>query len=100
MLVKTNEWRVLEPCSNCPFLDNGKAMHLNEGRVDDIKEDLRNGGNFTCHKTVYGLRTDMESDEESTQQQPKMCAGAYLYLKKLRIPNTIMNLAKAMGKDN
>lgn len=30
-IVKTNLWRCLEYCPNCPFKDNGKAMLL-EGR--------------------------------------------------------------------
>ena len=95
--VEVNEWGVLTPCSNCPFLDDGKAVHLNPGRVDEIKEDLLNDGNFVCHKTAYNLDINMEPSE--LNQTPKMCAGAYLYLKKLNKPNQIMRVAKAFGKD-
>ena len=94
--VKTNEWRVIKPCSNCPLMDDGKAIHFNPGRVDEIKEHLRNGGNFVCHKTSYDLDINMEPGEI---QQPKMCAGAYLYLKSINKPNQLMRIVKAYGKD-
>ena len=97
MTVKCNMWRVLEPCNNCPFLDNGKAIHLAEGRVDSIKQDLLKGGNFVCHKTAHGLDTEMNPTDEP--QTPKMCAGAYLYLKKIGKPNEIMQVAERLGQD-
>lgn len=97
MIVKTNIWRVLEMCANCPFKDDGEAIHLDEVRVTSIKSDLLNGGNFVCHKTAYGLDVNMEPTDEP--QTPKMCAGAYLYLKKMGMPNQIMQLAGRMGHD-
>ena len=97
MLVKTNMWRVIEQCSNCPFKDNGKSIHLDKGRMDEIKADLLAGENFVCHKTLYGLDVNMKLTDES--QTPKMCAGAYRFLKKLGKPNQIMQLAQRMGYD-
>ncbi len=93
-LVKTNEWRVTKMCGNCPFKDDGKAIHLRAGRVDDIKKQLESGESFSCHKTVYNLDVDMNPTEE---QPLKMCAGAYEYLKKINKPNQIMQVAERFG---
>jgi len=96
-LVESNEYRVLKMCSNCPFRDNGKAMHLKEGRVDQLKEMLRSDSmnSFNCHKTVYDLDTDMNTS--GSNQALKMCAGAYEYLKSINQPNIQMSLAEAWG---
>jgi len=93
-LVKSNIYRVLEQCPNCPFNDNGKAIHLEEGGVDKIKEMLLEGGSFNCHKTVYDLDTNMGLTES---QSPKMCAGAYAFLKREGKPNQIMQVAERLG---
>lgn len=91
--MKTNIYRCIEPCSNCPFLDNEDAIILSEGRLDEIKAGLDAGGSFNCHKTVYdepirltiGLR---------------MCHGAYEYLKAKGKPNQVMQVALRMGVEN
>ena len=95
-LVNSNAFRVLKMCSNCPFKDNGKAMHLEEGRVNEIKESLKSDpmNSFNCHKTVYDLDVNMNSTHK---QDLKMCAGAYEYLKGINQPNLHMNIARAMG---
>lgn len=97
-IVKTNVYRCTEYCNNCPFLDDGKKVHLQEGRVDAIKaellEDDRNS--FTCHKTAYNLDDKMEQTEP---QAPKMCKGAYDYLNEVNRPNLMMRIAKVKGID-
>ncbi len=97
-VVKTNIYRCTEYCPNCPFLDDGKEVNLRVGRVDDIKEMLLEDDNnsFTCHKTAYDLNNNMEHTDE---QSPKMCKGAYEYLKKEGRPNIMMRLAMATGID-
>jgi len=97
-LIKTNEWRVLSSCSNCPFLDDGKAMHLNEGRVEEIKAYLLENDmhSFSCHKTAHNLDKNMES---TPSQKPKMCAGAYQYLKSKNRANIFMRLGEYRGQD-
>ena len=87
-------YRVTKPCNNCPFLDNGKAIMLADGRVDSIKEELLQGGSFNCHKTVYNLDDNMNETEE---QELKMCAGAYQFLKKENKPNQQMQIAQRFG---
>ena len=100
-LVATNIYRVLKPCSNCPFMDNGKKIHLQKGRVKNIKEELLKhpDNSFTCHKTVYNLDIHM-NEVENYKQERKMCAGAFLYLKSIKKPNTMMILAQRMGIEN
>lgn len=88
-------YRTLKYCGNCPFLDNGKAINLRDGRVDSIKESLRKGETFSCHKTVYNLDENMEIQEEEIPL--KMCYGAYQYLKSINKPNQVMQLASRMG---
>ena len=89
-----NAYRVMKPCNTCPFINN--KMYLEDGRVDDIKEMLSDGGHFVCHKTVYNLNNKLE---ESQHQERKMCAGAYEYLKKEGILTPIMRVAMATGID-
>lgn len=72
-------------------------MHLNEGRVDNIKEGLDEGGSFNCHKTVYDLDENLEP---SAPQSLKMCFGAYAYLKKEGKQNQVMQVAqRLLGAD-
>jgi len=82
-------YRIIHECGNCPFVDDGKSIHLEEGRVDAIKAKLLTSDteSFNCHKTVYA-----EGDRPL-----KMCAGAYKFLKKKNKPNLQMKLAKSMG---
>ena len=97
MLPKTNIYRCTQYCNNCPFKDNGKKIHLNNGRVDDIKEMLlKGGGSFNCHKTVYNLDENMNATEE---QDLKMCYGAYKFLKDKNKPNQVMQIAVRLGYD-
>lgn len=88
-------YRRLKCCGNCPFLDNGKAINLRDGRVDEIKENLIKDETFSCHKTVYNLGENMETLEEEISL--KMCYGAYQYLKSINKPNQIMQVALRMG---
>ena len=96
--IATNIYRCIEYCNNCPFLDDGKKMMLNAGRVDNIKSYLDGDDtrSFSCHKTVHGLDNEMKNTEH---QDPKMCKGAYDYLNKINRPNLMMRLAINMGID-
>lgn len=98
-IVKTNIYRCLEHCLNCPFLDNGLAMSLKSDRLDSIKSKLRESDaeSFLCHKTIYNLNNEMKNSE---QQDLKMCKGAYDYLKRIEKPNIAMRLALSLKIDN
>lgn len=95
-IVKTNIYRCTEYCPNCPFLDDGLKIGLTDGRVDSIKDYLleSDSNSFSCHKTVYNLDNKMDGSED---QSPKMCKGAFDFLKKKGQPNIMMRLAVSMG---
>ena len=90
--MKTNIYRCTEACDDCPFIAPEK-LHISPERVDMIKEDLDNDGNFICHKTAY--------PEEFGKPDigRRMCWGAWKYLKDTDNPNQIMRLAQRMGID-
>ncbi|CAA6807855.1 MAG: Unknown protein [uncultured Sulfurovum sp.] len=91
-------YRCVKHCNNCPFLDNGKSMSLNEGRVDNIKLTLLESdyNSFNCHKTVYNLDKDMKPTDN---QKEKMCFGAYQFLKEQGKSNIQMRLAYSQNED-
>ena len=97
-VIRTNEYRCLEQCKNCPFKDNGKSIGLREGRVDSIKKDLLNNYTigFSCHKTVHNLDIDMNPVEP--EQENKFCFGAYEFLKKQERPNLLMVIGEKFEK--
>ena len=83
--MEENIYRIVNECDNCPFVDNGKSIYLDEGRVDAIKAKLLTSDkeSFNCHETL-------------DRAHPKMCAGAYKFLKKNGKPSLQMKLAKVM----
>lgn len=90
-MLDASIYRKKKYCSTCPFLDNGKAMFLEEGRVDEIKNTLLKSDmeSFNCHKTVYNLDENLELTDE---QPLKMCYGAYQFLKSKGRANIQMKL--------
>ncbi len=63
-------WRMKEPCSNCPFNKSGEGLKLRRslrpGRWAEITRGLLGGGHFHCHKTT----------KETGEGSELMCAGA------------------------
>jgi len=97
-VVNSSVYRKTKHCSTCPFLDDGKSMSLANGRVEDIKQGLLEGGSFNCHKTVYDLNEDLSPSKE--EQSLKMCYGAYLFLKENGMQNQVMQVAeRLLGED-
>ena len=91
-VVKTNLYRCTEPCVTCPFYND---IGLDKNRIPEIKKSLLKGESFVCHKTFYNLSNDDRGD--TVEQEPKMCYGAYEFLKKKDKPNTIMQIAERLG---
>lgn len=91
-------YRCLKYCGNCPFKDDGKAINLQKGRVEDIKKYLLESTDhsFNCHKTVYDLDENMEPTDK---QDLKMCYGAYKYLLENNMLNRQMQIASRMNLD-
>ena len=97
-IVKTNIYRCLEYCPNCPFKDNGKKIDLVNGRVKELVQMLihEENSSFNCHKTVYNLDNEMQ---ETEHQELKMCYGAFLLKAKKQVLNLQMKLALSYDID-
>lgn len=69
-------WRMKEPCLNCPFNSTGPGAHLRKslrpGRMAEIRRGLLRGEHFTCHKTT----------PETGDGSNLMCAGAIAFQEK------------------
>ena len=93
--------RLKKPCANCPFLDDGAAIALSEGRLEGIVSDLLadDWATFHCHKTVHtvkGGHWDDEGDYHPSGNE-SMCAGAMAYLHKVGQYSVPMRLALMQG---
>lgn len=81
------KFNLRKPCKDCPFIPGSSTnTTLDEGRLDDIVEDLRNDYSFTCHKTL---------DLPDREQQH--CAGALIFLEKENNPNQMMRWMERIG---
>lgn len=63
------------PCRNCPFR-NDHRFYLSADRAQKIRDDLRRGTIFYCHKTI-----DYASDETPDVSDARRCAGAAAVLR-------------------
>ena len=92
------------PCENCPFRKVG-AIQLQPGRLEGIVETLTadDMSTFHCHKTVHSqLGGEWVDDEDGgtryvASNKEAMCAGAIIYLEKIRQPTVGMRLGRALG---
>lgn len=89
-----------KPCADCPFRNDDKAINLQEGRKEQILEDLLSGKNatFHCHKTVYRKGVD-NFDEEGSYHPTDvaMCPGAMAVARKLGRDPQMIQVAERMG---
>jgi hypothetical protein len=94
-------WQALEmkytkttPCSNCPFLKNGKGITLDPARVIEIDISLERA-DFPCHKT-----DDYDEDDNliaSDTKDQEYCAGALIMLEKMNRPSQMMRICERLG---
>jgi hypothetical protein len=78
------DWRMLSPCSQCPFVNKDMANTLRPGRLSEIKDGLRTDGHFICHKTSRAC------GDGSNRQ----CAGAIAWQEKRGYyPNQLARIA-------
>ena len=74
-MSKASEWRMSQPCENCPFAASGAGLQLRRslapGRWREILAGLRRGETFNCHKT-----TEHDDDGEWIVGTGLYCAGA------------------------
>jgi hypothetical protein len=85
------------PCNNCPFRVE-TSMDLEPGRLNGIISTLVNDDHstFQCHKTVHHANGGDWDDEGNyvASGNEAMCAGAAIYLEKLRRPTVAMRLGR------
>lgn len=93
-------FRLSKPCANCPFRKQG-AIELEPGRVEEIIDDLMQNdmSTFHCHKTVHHPKGgDWDDHGQYTPSgHEAMCAGAAIYLEKLRRPTVAMRIGRVTG---
>jgi hypothetical protein len=71
------------PCKRCPFLAS-RPIPLRPGRVEEIRDSLRDGGSFPCHKTVdYDeAGDDIDNGTWNPRGAELHCAGALILMDK------------------
>lgn len=87
-------YRLVTPCSNCPFRTGDEAVRLSRDRAQGIADYLRsNQGDFHCHKTI-----DVdESGAPEIAAKTATCAGALVVLEKEGTSTQRMRVAEALG---
>ena len=75
------------PCANCPFRNDGAAIELQPGRLNDIVGNLQadDHATFVCHKTTEAKMKRMT------------CAGAVAFMSKLGRMPVIARLGLVAG---
>lgn len=77
------KFHLVRPCAHCPFRSDIRP-YLNRERVALLKRELARK-TFACHETLSG---------DGTQQH---CAGALIFLERLRRPSQMMRIAERLG---
>lgn len=90
------QFSLQKPCSNCPFKSGSGSIELQEGRREQIIEDLLRGHStaFSCHKTVY--RSDNRNHDEDGNYVPNdvtHCPGAVAVCQKAGRDITAIQIA-------
>lgn len=94
------QFAITEPCSNCPFRKDDKAIELAPGRKQKIIENLYHGhsGAFPCHKTVYRKdNRNFDDDDNFIANDVSQCAGAMAVCEKSGRKATIVQLGERLG---
>lgn len=78
--METKDWRMVEPCTGCPFNRSGLGLRIRKGlrpsRWREILSGLRRGDVFPCHKTTI---EDDDTGEAVRGPHERICAGAIAY---------------------
>ena len=95
-------FKLSAPCGNCPFRKEG-ALELRSGRLEGIIADLLADDtvNFHCHKSVHKRATAGKWRPDGSYKpsgEEAFCAGALIYLEKVRSPSVLMRLGRVFGK--
>lgn len=96
------EFKLKQPCSDCPFLKD-PYFHLEKGRRKEIADSLQSDQTFICHKTInYDKDWTYEGDEEEVftpAEHHQHCAGALAVMIKSKtlLNNFLYRLAIMAG---
>jgi hypothetical protein len=94
------QFSLKKPCANCPFRNDDKAIELQDGRKEQIIEDLLSGvePSFPCHSTVY--RPDGRNFDDDDEYRPVdicHCPGAIAVARKFGRDTTLVQIATRLG---
>lgn len=94
------QFKLRQPCSNCPFIKGSGSIELMPGRRYGIIEDLIKGSSttFHCHKTVY--REDGRNHDAEGNYKPvdiAHCPGAMAVAMKCGATPTVIQIAERFG---
>ena len=85
--------RVVRPCADCPFVV-ANNFPLDASRRREIARGLRQGGSFSCHKTVD------DSEEEPDVNGSSRCVGAASVAYKSGVISQVEQIAYRLGLAN
>lgn len=84
-------WRMKEPCVDCPFNRSGPGLRLRRSlhpsRWREILTSLRRDQHFTCHKTTV----------ETGDGSKLMCAGAIAWQEKHTGPSQLQRIMERIS---
>lgn len=81
---KNVEFKLIAPCSNCPFRSD-RRFYLRKERAVEISQSILTDKTFICHKTANGEYVEDEKTGEETYingENEQHCAGALITLAK------------------
>lgn len=82
-----------EPCSTCPFRTDVPPF-LHPERAQELKEHLRGGDEFWCHKTV-----DYSDEEGLRVNRTRACAGARATLANEGRTTTLLQITERLSAE-
>lgn len=86
-----------EPCPQCPFRTDIHG-YLTPERAEEIAHGIiEEQRTFTCHKTTVPVEDDDGHCDMEDGPNAQHCAGAMIFLEKLKRPNQMMRIAERLG---
>lgn len=98
-------YRLKTPCANCPYRKQQLGKYqiiLGKERAEGLVRDvLKHGGTFACHKTT-NFDGDYDGEDDTGYQytdKESQCAGAGIMQIKTNRPSAWMQISERMGWD-
>jgi len=85
------------PCEHCPFR-NDKPGFITPARAREIAHAIiQEQRTFTCHETTVPVEDDDGNSDMVDGPNAQHCAGALIFLERLKRPNQMMRIAERLG---